>query len=60
MDRVPAPTLATVSVRPVPKPHAPNACTAECLLCGMAAYAEHSLTAWADKHSGQCPGLRPA
>lgn len=57
MDHNSGPTLATVSVRPVPKPHAPDACTAECLLCGMAAYAEHSLILWAAQHSGQCPRL---
>ncbi|MFE7264947.1 hypothetical protein ACFU9B_23200 [Streptomyces sp. NPDC057592] len=55
-----APTTATVSVRPVPKPHAPDACAAECLLCGIAAYAEHSLVTWAVKHSEQCPQLRLA
>ncbi|MEV5282026.1 hypothetical protein [Streptomyces sp. NPDC052811] len=60
MEHDPASTTATVSVQPAPRPHAPDACTAECGLCGMGAYAEHSLTQWAAKHSEQCPRLHRA
>ncbi|GAA2409785.1 hypothetical protein GCM10010433_05650 [Streptomyces pulveraceus] len=44
----------TVTVTPSPKFRAPNAARAECNGCGVMAYSEKGLVAWAEAHANQC------
>lgn len=42
---------SVVVISPAPKHWAPEACSAECTLCGIGAYSEKSLAEWARIHS---------
>ncbi|WP_157841261.1 hypothetical protein [Streptomyces sp. NTK 937] len=44
-----------VVISPSPKHYAPDACSAACTICGMAAYSEKPLTEWARAHAATHP-----
>ncbi|MFI9629172.1 hypothetical protein [Streptomyces sp. NPDC052042] len=45
---------SVVTITTSPKYRAPEAARAECSRCGVMAYSEKGLTAWAETHAAQC------